>query len=152
MGPDNDFSYSTEKLLKAVVLVINLLTFSSKSSFLCPLCSSGAGPYKHFSSASWLNVKFVNSALEEHYSMKGRFSFWFYCTVACLLLRQAAPSNMKDTLTALHLQQGSAECLWVASQKILLEPQLAPSECGTGAQQEVFQQVLLILSREFPKC
>lgn len=97
MGPDNDFSYSTEKLLKAVVLVINLLTFSSKSSFLCPLCSSGAGPYKHFSSASWINVKFVNSALEEHYSMKGRFSFWFYCTVACLLLRHAAPSNMKDT-------------------------------------------------------
>lgn len=95
-GPYNDLSYSTEKLLTAAVLVINLLTFSSKSNLLC-LSPSGAGPYKHSSFASWLDVKFCQQRTGGTLQNERGLSFWFYCALACLFLWQAAPSNMRDT-------------------------------------------------------
>lgn len=123
VGPDNDLSYSTEKPLKAAQLLINLLIFTSKFNFFILLCGSGAGPYKHFSFASWLGIKFCQQSAGRTLQTERGLFFWFYCALA--VLKAGSTQQHEGHSVAPNLQQGSAEWLWVASQKILLVPQLA---------------------------
>ena len=122
----NGLSYSMEKLLKTSVPGINSLALSSKSNLLCTLfCDRRPGPYKHFSFAKWLNVKFCQSAAGT--APKGGVLFLLVLVCSCLLALVACSTQQHEGhSTALTLQQDSAECLWVALQKILLVPLLAP--------------------------
>lgn len=119
-------------------------------TFFALLCDNGVGFYKHFSFASWLTVSFVSIVLGEHCRKKKGGLFFPVLVCFCLLALMACSTQQYEGHSmVLTLQQCSAECLWVPSQKILLLPQLAPQ---LRSQQEAFQQVLLLPRRQFSMC
>lgn len=102
--------------------------------------------------ASWPDTKFCQqSAGRTLQSKRGLFFQVLLCSCLPALMTGSTQQDEGHSM-APNLQQGSAEWLWVASQKILLVPQLSPLWMWDRCQQEAFQQVLLIPSRQLPIC